>query len=140
MRAEIDGESFADKWISDWNRKDVEAVLSHFREDVVFTSPRAKAIFGSPRVEGKSKLREYWSTAVSRIQNIRFTLNYVIGNGDRMAIVYIAEIDGKRLRAVEFLIFGEDGLVSVCSPSVQLPTPGGVGSFRRPFLQPLCAV
>ena len=28
-----------------------------------------------------------------------------------MAIVYIAEINGKRLRAVEFLTFGEDGLV-----------------------------
>ena len=28
-----------------------------------------------------------------------------------MGIVYNAEIDGKRTRAVEFLTFGEDGLV-----------------------------
>jgi ketosteroid isomerase-like protein len=111
VSVKIDARSFADQWISDWNRKDVEAVLSHFSEGVVFTSSRAKAILGSPRVEGKSRLRNYWTTAVSRIQTIQFTLNYVINSGDRMAIVYIAEIDGKRLRAVEFLAFGDDGLV-----------------------------
>jgi ketosteroid isomerase-like protein len=111
VSVKIDAQSFADQWISDWNRKDVEAVLSHFSEGVVFTSSRAKAILGSPRVEGKSRLRNYWTTAISRIQTIQFTLNYVVNSGDRMAIVYIAEIDGKRLRAVEFLAFGDDGLV-----------------------------
>jgi ketosteroid isomerase-like protein len=103
--------AFAERWISDWNRKDIEAVLSHFAESVVFTSSRAKAILGSPRVEGKTRLREYWTTAISQIQTIHFTLNYVIREADRMAIVYIAELNGKRLRAVEFLAFGPDGLV-----------------------------
>jgi ketosteroid isomerase-like protein len=107
----LDAQAFAEQWISDWNRRDVEAVLCHFSESVVFTSSRAKAILGSPRVDGKSKLREYWTTAISQIRTIRFTLNYVIREADRMAIIYIAEIDGKRLRAVEFLTFGEDGLV-----------------------------
>jgi ketosteroid isomerase-like protein len=107
----MDARAFAERWISDWNRKDVQAVLSHFSEDVVFTSSRAKAILGSPRLEGKSRLSEYWTTAISRIQTIRFTLDYLIREGDRMAIIYIAEIDGNRLRAVEFLVFGKDGLV-----------------------------
>ena len=111
MSAAFDARAFAEQWISDWNRRDVEAVLSHFSADVVFTSSRAKAIFGSPTVEGKSRLREYWTTAISRIQSIRFTLNYAIREADRMAIVYVADIDGKRLRAVEFLTFGEHGLV-----------------------------
>lgn len=107
----MDPRAFADRWISDWNRKDVEAVLSHFSEDVVFTSSRAKAVLGSPKVAGKSRLREYWTAAIARIQTIRFTLDYVIGDRDRMGIVYIAEIDGKRMRAVEFLIFDDDGMV-----------------------------
>ena len=115
MRANLDVKmdikAFADQWISDWNRKDVEAVLAHFSETVVFRSVRAKAVLGSPRLEGKSRLREYWSAAISQIQNIRFTLDYVISDGDRMGIVYKAEIDGRRMRAVEFLTFGEDGLV-----------------------------
>lgn len=111
MNTALDPRAFAEQWISDWNRRDVEAVLSHFSESVVFTSSRAKAILGSSRVDGKSRLREYWTTAISQIQTIRFTLNYVIRDAGRMAIVYLAEIDEKRLRAVEFLTFGEDGLV-----------------------------
>jgi ketosteroid isomerase-like protein len=107
----IDTGAFADRWISDWNRKDVEAVLSHFSEDVIFTSPRAKAVMGSPKVEGKSRLREYWTKAIGQIQTLRFTLDYVIGDEDRMGIVYVAEINGRRMRSVEFLVFGPDGLV-----------------------------
>jgi len=111
VSANIDARAFADRWISEWNRKDVEAVLAHFSESVVFTSPRAKAIVGSPRVEGKSVLREYWTKAIARIQTIHFTLDYVISDGDRISVVYIAEIDGRRMRCVEFMVFGDDGLV-----------------------------
>ena len=111
MNARIDVRVFADRWIFDWNHKDVEAVLSHFSERVVFTSPRAKAIVGSSAVEGKSSLREYWTKAIERIQSIHFTLDYVISYGERMSIVYIAEIDGRRMRCVEFMVFGADGLV-----------------------------
>ena len=111
LDVKVDIEAFADQWISDWNRKDVEAVLAHFSETVVFRSARAKAVLGSPRLEGKSRLREYWSAAIGQIQTIRFTLDYVISDGNHMGIVYKAEIDGRRTRAVEFLTFGEDGLV-----------------------------
>jgi ketosteroid isomerase-like protein len=106
-----DARVFADRWISEWNQKDVEAMLTHFSESVAFTSPRAKAIVGTSRVEGKSSLREYWTKAIDRIQTIHFTLDYVISNGDRIGIVYIAEIDGRRMRCVEFMVFGDDGLV-----------------------------
>ena len=111
MTVRIDARVFADRWISDWNRKDVEAVLSHFSESVVFTSPRAKVVVGSASVNGKSSLREYWTKAIDRIQTIHFTLDYVISEEDRMSIVYIAEIDGRRMRCVEFMVFGDDGLV-----------------------------
>lgn len=111
MGVKIDPQVFAERWISDWNRKDVEAVLSHFSQGVVFTSPRAKAVLGSPRVEGKSRLREYWTQAIDRIQTIHFTLDYVIGDRERVSIVYVSEINGKKTRCVEFLLFGEDGYV-----------------------------
>lgn len=111
MSARVDARAFAEYWISEWNRKDVEGVLSHFSERVVFTSPRAKAIVGSSRVEGKSILREYWTKAIDQIQTIHFTLDYALSDGDRVGIVYIAEIDGRRMRCVEFMVFGDDGLV-----------------------------
>jgi len=111
VRTPTDSRAFAERWVSEWNRQDVEAMLTYFSDDVVFTSPRAKAIVGSSRVEGKTKLREYWTRAISRVQTIHFALDDVISDGDRMGIVYVAEIDGRRMRAVEFLKFGNDGLV-----------------------------
>ena len=111
MRTQADARAFAEAWVSEWNRKDVEAMLSHFNDDVVFASPRAQAILGSSRIEGKTKLREYWTRAISRVQTIHFVLDHVISEGDRMGIVYVAEIDGRRMRAAEFLKFGDDGLI-----------------------------
>jgi len=108
---QADSRAFAERWVSEWNRKDVETMLTHFSDDVIFASPRAEAIVGSSRVEGKTKLREYWTRAVRRVRTIHFALDHVIREGDRMGIVYVAEIDGRRMRAVEFLKFGEDGLI-----------------------------
>ena len=36
-----EAQAFAQQWARDWNAHDVEAVLEHFHEDVVFTSPVA---------------------------------------------------------------------------------------------------
>jgi ketosteroid isomerase-like protein len=108
---QADSRDFAERWVSAWNRKDVEAMLTHFSDDVVFASPRVQAILGVSRVEGKTKLREYWTRAISRVQTIHFALDHVIREGDRMGIVYVAEIDGRRMRAAEFLKFGDDGLI-----------------------------
>jgi len=106
-----DALAYAEKWIALWNAKDVEAVLALFSDDFVFTSPRAASIVGSAPIEDKAMLAKYWTQAIAAIQTIHFTLDYVIAEGNRMAIVYTPEIDGKRIRAVEFLVFGSDGLI-----------------------------
>ena len=37
--------TFAEQWATDWNSHDIEAVLSHFADDAVFTSPLAGQLF-----------------------------------------------------------------------------------------------
>lgn len=39
-----DPASYADEWVRAWNAHDVEAVLDHFADDVVFTSPVAARV------------------------------------------------------------------------------------------------
>ena len=112
MSVKFDAKAFGERWVSDWNRRDVEGVLSHFSENVVFRSARATGITGSPTVVGKSNLREYWTDALQGIQSLRFTLDYILHDGARLAIVYIAEIDGRRIRSVEFFVLDADGLVT----------------------------
>ena len=35
---------YAEDWVQAWNAHDIEAVLRHFRDDVVFTSPVAARV------------------------------------------------------------------------------------------------
>jgi ketosteroid isomerase-like protein len=79
--------AYAEQWIANWNRKDAEAVLAHFSNDVVFTSARAVAIMGSSRLETKASLREYWSRAIAQIQTLHFKLDYVLCESDRLGII-----------------------------------------------------
>jgi ketosteroid isomerase-like protein len=39
-----DADAFAERWVRAWNGHDVEAVLDHFSDDVVFTSPVAARV------------------------------------------------------------------------------------------------
>lgn len=52
---------FADGWVAAWNAHDLERVLTHFADDVVFTSPvAARLLDGDGVIRGKPALREYW--------------------------------------------------------------------------------
>jgi ketosteroid isomerase-like protein len=64
---------FAQAWVRDWNAHDLEALLAHFSDDVVFTSPVAATVLpGSDGViRGKQALREYWTEGLRRIPDLR---------------------------------------------------------------------
>lgn len=55
-----DPKVYADQWVRAWNAHDIEAVLDHFRDDVVFSSPAAAPVVpeGGGVVRGKAS----WST------------------------------------------------------------------------------
>ena len=60
-------EGFAKGWIQAWNRRDLEAVLSHYTEDIEFQSPLVVKLLGEPSgtVRGKQNLREYFRKALA---------------------------------------------------------------------------
>ncbi len=107
------GQAFATQWAKAWNRRDVEAVLNHFHDEVVFTSPTALAVVGTPSVRGKGALRSYWNTALSRIGSLHFVVDRVLWDpvSRELAIIYTADVDGKSRRVSENLTFDESGLV-----------------------------
>ena len=109
-----DAEKFAADWAEAWNRRDVESVLAHFRDDVIFASPTALAVTGSPVVHGKDALRAYWTAALARTGSIRFSVLRVLWDAAsrELAIIYLAEIDSRSGTVSENLIFDVDGLVA----------------------------
>ncbi len=110
------GEAFARAWIEAWNQHDLEAILSHYAEDIVFTSPAAARITGdaSGRVAGKAALAAYWGEALRRVPDLRFTLHSVLAGVDSVAIRYHSSRTDAEV--VEVVRFGADGLaVEACA-------------------------
>ena len=67
-------QEFVDGWEQSWNAHDVEQVLSHFADDVVFTSPVATQLLEASDgvIRSKAALREYWTEGLRRIPDLRF--------------------------------------------------------------------
>jgi hypothetical protein len=104
---------FARRWVAAWNRRDIEAVVAHFSEDARFTSPRAAERTGRATVVGRPALAAYWQGARA-LPSLHFTLDRVLWDAEKRegAILYLADLGGKRLRAVEIMRFGADGLIA----------------------------
>ncbi len=103
-------ESFAAKWVANWNMRDVEAILAHFSEDARFISPLAAEVTGSPIIEGKADLRTYWSKALEASPELHFTLIAAVCDIERqvLGVHYVARRNGKARRALETMRFVDD--------------------------------
>ena len=108
-----EGETFATRWAEAWNARAIERVLEHFHQNVVFTSPTALALVGSPTVRGKEALRAYWAAALGRIGSLHFTVDRVLWDPVRreLGIIYTSEIDDNTKRVSENLTFDESAQV-----------------------------
>jgi hypothetical protein len=103
-------ETFAAGWIANWNARDLDAILAHFSEDACFISPLAAEVTGSSIVEGKAKLRAYWSKALEASSDLHFTLITAVCDVERqvLGVHYVARRNGKARRALETMRFVDD--------------------------------
>ena len=103
-------ERFAAEWIAAWNGFDLNAILGHYTEDVVFHSPRIALVMGEPVdvVAGKTALARYWTKALSQNKGLHFHLERVYVGSDSLAISYR---NHRGQHVVESFIFNDAGLV-----------------------------
>jgi hypothetical protein len=106
--------AFAEKWIDAWNRRDAEAVLAHFDDNVVFTSPTALAVVGVSTLHGKAAVRMYWSAALAHIRSLHFVLDRFVWDptSRELAIIYVSEVNGEAKQVSEHLQFDTSGRVT----------------------------
>ncbi len=104
---------FAEQWAHHWNTRDVEAVLAHFADRAVFTSPVALKVTSKTTIHGKEAIRAYWVRALANLASLHFTINRVLWDADHseLAIIYDREIDGRHERCAEVLTFDAEGRV-----------------------------
>ena len=103
-------QTFAREWVKAWNDHDLEAILSHYAEDVVFHSPRIRVVTGKDvdSVSGKAALRAYWGGALERLRNLYFEIDQVMAGSDALTILYTNE---RSQQVAETFVFSRDGKV-----------------------------
>ncbi len=91
-----DPDRFSQAWLTAFNAHDLGAVLDHFHDDVVFTSPvAARALPGSEGVvRGKKALLAYWTLALERVPNLHFELLGVYAGVDTLVLNYRNQAGG----------------------------------------------
>jgi ketosteroid isomerase-like protein len=103
-------EHFARDWIEAWNAHDLDAILSHYSDDIVFRSPRIALVMGDniEFVTGKPALARYWSKALAIAKDLHFTFDRLYVGSDSLTIAYR---NHRGQHAAETFVFGADGLV-----------------------------
>lgn len=84
---------FAEDWVAAWNRRDLEAILSHYTDDIILQSPLALERLGLPegRVSGKAAVRAYFQHGLDMTPNLHFELIDVLIGVDGVTILYSRE-------------------------------------------------
>jgi len=102
--------AFADEWYAAWNSHDLEAILAHYDEVLVFSSPNIKALGASPDgvLTGRDKVAAYWRKALDLRPDLAFTPEHVLVGIDSVTLTYTSSV-GRR--AAEVFFFGPDGKV-----------------------------
>ena len=104
----MDAETFAQDWEAAWNSHDLERILAHYRDDIVFRSQKALALVGQGEVTGKAALQAYWSRALAAQPDLRFTVQKVFV-GHKMLVIHYKNHRG--VQAAEVLYFDDQDLV-----------------------------
>jgi ketosteroid isomerase-like protein len=101
---------FSAAWEAAWNAHDLDALLAHFHDDVVFTSPVAARILPDTGgvVRGKDALRTYWTEGLRLIPDLHFTVLDVHAGVTALVIRYRNQRDDL---VDEVLVFDDDALV-----------------------------
>jgi ketosteroid isomerase-like protein len=106
----LDG--FGKEWLKAWNDRDLEAILSHYADDVEMRSPLVVHLLGDPAgsVRGKSSLRHYFETVIRTYPAEPGTGLELLGvyQGVSSMIVFFQAKDG---RAAEMMELTEDGKI-----------------------------
>ena len=102
-------EKYAAVWADDWNSHDLERILAHYTEDVVWSSPGIARFTDDPsgRLQGREALRAYFAAGLRQLPDLRFTVDDVRAGVDSIVIGYRNE----RGQAVSEVLTFRDGLI-----------------------------
>ena len=84
---------FAAAWVAAWNRRDLDAILEHYADDVVLTSPLVARRFARAdgTLRGRDELREYVAVGLDSAPHLRIEPHHTLVGVDGVTVVYTRE-------------------------------------------------
>ncbi len=100
----------AQNWVDAWNNCDLDAVMTHYADDVSVCSPlvRRRLNNSDAWVHGKSALRDYFAVGMGN-PDLQFTLKSVHVGVQSMSMVYARE---NGIQVVDTMELNADGLTT----------------------------
>lgn len=102
---------FADEWITAWNNGDIEKIMSHYADDVIFSSPfiLKNQINNKGTIQGKTGLRIYFERALSKNPDLHFDLKHIMVGIKSVTLIYIRK---QIMLASETMILNDESLIA----------------------------
>ncbi len=85
MYPHVNVEAFAKEWVEAWNSHKLDAILSHYADNVEFTSPFIVRLMNetSGTITGKEKLKPYFEKGLAAYPDLHFKLMEVLERGQQ---------------------------------------------------------
>jgi len=111
MYPHVNADEFAKNWVEAWNSHQIEAILSHYAQDVEFTSPFVVRLLNEPSgtLHGFEALRSYFLKGLELYPDLRFELIQVLEGVNSVTLYYHSV---KNLMAAEVMVLNEKGKIS----------------------------
>jgi ketosteroid isomerase-like protein len=102
--------SFADKWVNAWNNRDIEGIMDHYIDSVVFSSPfiLKAQINDKGTIHGKSELKKYFEKALENNSDLYFDLKHIMVGTKSITLIYTRK---KTMLASEVMMLDGEGKV-----------------------------
>lgn len=110
MLSQEQAEKFAHDWIDSWNAHDLDRILRHYSEDIVFVSPFVVKLLGLPTgtIKGKTALKNYFARGLEKYPDLKFQLHEVLIGVQSITLTYESV---NNLMAAEVMEFTPKGQV-----------------------------
>ncbi|MDB5117452.1 MAG: hypothetical protein JWQ79_2944 [Mucilaginibacter sp.] len=90
---QLDYKAIALDWIAAWNRLDIDGIMSHYADDIIFYAPTVikRWNIAEGKLAGKEKLRAHFLKGFELAPNLHFEFIDVLTGVDGMTIIYKRE-------------------------------------------------
>jgi hypothetical protein len=110
MLTEKQARELAIYWIEAWNMHDLDAIMSHYDDNVVLISPVALKVLNIPSgiINGKKALRAYFAKGLEFFPDLKFELIDLMWGINSLGMYYQ---DQKGAKVGEFMELGPNGKI-----------------------------